>query len=74
MTLLDPQSLRPLARRFRQDLLICVYGCWVLAAFAGCADPDITDPDFQKAAVAAGALEVIEGMIAGHPTQLSLRR
>ncbi|CAN0140230.1 unnamed protein product [Ectocarpus sp. 4 AP-2014] len=59
-----------------EDRLLCEYGCWALAVFAGEGDSD-SDPSvfrFQEAAVEAGGLAAVGCAVDAHRDSAQLRR
>ncbi|CAM9569656.1 unnamed protein product [Ectocarpus sp. 8 AP-2014] len=59
-----------------EDRLLCEYGCWALAVFAGEGDSD-SDPTvfrFQEAVVEAGGLVAVGYAVDAHPNSAQLRR
>lgn len=54
--------------------MVCEYGCWVLAAFAGGGDAEPEDYRFQEAVVEAGALEAVANVVDSHRNNSALRR
>ncbi|CBJ33370.1 hypothetical protein Esi_0471_0001 [Ectocarpus siliculosus] len=61
-----------------EDRLLCEYGCWALAVFAGEGDSDSdSDPSvfrFQEAVVEAGGLAAVGCAVDAHPDSAQLRR
>lgn len=69
-----PQNKRNERRFCEEDRLLCEYGCWAFAVFAGEGDSHPGDDTFQEALVEAGGLEAMGSAVDAHRDSASLRR